>query len=559
MLKHLTITHYALIDHLEIDWPEGFTVITGETGAGKSIMLGALGLLLGGRADAKAIRAGEKKCVVEAVFSLEGLDVGDLFARHDMDDEAEGGECIVRREILASGKSRAFVNDTPVPAAFLKELGSHLIDIHSQHQNLLIRNERFLIDTLDLTAGDAPLLTSYQSAYHALADARNRLKKLREAADEGAKTKDYLQYRLERLDGAQLKEGEQEELEDEQRVLSHAEEIKEALYTASGCLDGEETGVSNLLRRAEEALRSIADHFPDADGLAERLASCRIEADDVASEVSRRAEEIGYDPARLQYVEERLSTIYDLEQSFHLETVTALIAHAEELRQQLDAIETSDDDIARLEAEVERLSEVCRKEASKLTEARTGAARAMEGELTERLALLGMEHVNLQVSLTPRERPDEWGADQVVLLFSANQGVPPRDVSAIASGGEIARLMLALKAYIARRRQLPTIVFDEIDTGVSGNMAERMAKMMRQIADDCQVICITHLPQIAALGANHYRVYKDDTAATTLSHIDRLSPDERVTELAHMLSGTQLTAAAIDNAKALLAAGADVS
>ncbi len=556
MLKHLTITHYALIDHLEIDWPEGFTVITGETGAGKSIMLGALGLLLGGRADSKAIRAGEKKCVVEAVFSLKELDMGDLFARFDIDEDVEGDECIVRREILASGKSRAFVNDTPVAAAFLKELGAHLIDIHSQHQNLLIRNERFLIDTLDLTADNAALLTRYQTTYRALSDARARLKRLREAAEEGAKTKDYLQYRLERLEGAELKVGEQEDLEEEQRLLSHAEEIKEALFTASGCLDGEDTGVSNLLRRAEDALRGIADHFSDAAGLAERLASCRIEADDVASEVSHKAEEIGYDPARLQYVEERLSTIYDLEQSFHLDTVAALIAHSEKLRRQLDAIETSDDDIARLEAEVEHLSEASRKEAELLTAARTEAARAMGQELIERLSLLGMEHVNLQVSLTPREHPDEWGADQVVLLFSANQGVPPRDVSAIASGGEIARLMLALKAYIAKRRQLPTIVFDEIDTGVSGNMAERMAKMMRKIADDCQVICITHLPQIAALGANHYRVYKDDAAATALSHIEHLTPGERVTEVAHMLSGTQLTAAAIDNAKALLEAGA---
>lgn len=550
MLHHLTISHYALIEQLDIDWMPGFSVITGETGAGKSIMLGALNLLLGGRADAKAIQTGEKKCLVEASFDINGLDLEPFFAANDIDFDPK--ECIVRREVLQSGKSRAFINDTPVAIAKLKEIGTAIIDIHSQHQNLLIRNESFLIETLDVMAGQTEPLAAYKCLYNQCRQAIERLKALQERATQGRSDEEYLQFQLNQIDEANIQPNEQEELEKEQNLLSHAEDIKQAFYTAQGLIQSDTFSMTHYLRQASDAVRNIADKHPEAEELAERLRSVRIELEDIEGELEQLAEQTDYDPERLRFIEERLNTLYTLQQKHRVDSVEELLAVGESIRKQLSDIENVDEDIRLQTEEVARLTAMRNAAAARLTEGRRRAAQTTEKELTTALQQMGMPNVKIEISITPRPEPDATGADKVVFLFSANKSIPPQDVSQIASGGEIARLMLSLKALIARRKNLPTIIFDEIDTGVSGTMAERMAQVMRDIASHCQVICITHLPQIAALGIHHFKVYKEDTGDVTRSHIVPLDEKERVEEIAHMLSGAELSQAAIDNAQALL-------
>lgn len=550
MLHHLTISHYALIEQLDIDWMPGFSVITGETGAGKSIMLGALNLLLGGRADAKAIQTGEKKCLVEASFDINGLDLEPFFAANDIDFDPK--ECIVRREVLQSGKSRAFINDTPVAIAKLKEIGTAIIDIHSQHQNLLIRNESFLIETLDVMAGQTEPLAAYKCLYNQCRQAIERLKALQERAAQGRSDEEYLQFQLNQIDEANIQPNEQEELEKEQNLLSHAEDIKQAFYTAQGLIQSDTFSMTHHLRQASDAVRNIADKHPEAEELAERLRSVRIELEDIEGELEQLAEQTDYDPERLRFIEERLNTLYTLQQKHRVDSVEELLAVGESIRKQLSDIENVDEDIRLQTEEVARLTAMRNAAAARLTEGRRRAAQMTEKELTTALQQMGMPNVKIEISITPRPEPDATGADKVVFLFSANKSIPPQDVSQIASGGEIARLMLSLKALIARRKNLPTIIFDEIDTGVSGTMAERMAQVMRDIASHCQVICITHLPQIAALGTHHFKVYKEDTGDVTRSHIVPLDEKERVEEIAHMLSGAELSQAAIDNAQALL-------
>lgn len=550
MLTHLTISHYALIDSLDIDFADGFTVITGETGAGKSIMLGALGLLLGGRADAKAIQTGEKKCMVEASFSLTDKRLEPFFTANDIDyDEAE---CIVRREVLATGKSRAFINDVPVSATKLKELGQSLIDIHSQHQNLLIGHEHFLLDTLDTTAARPDLLDEYHAAYNLWREAEHQLHKLLESEKRGREDEEYYRFQLAQIDEAQLTPDEQNELEEEQRLLAHAEEVKQALYGAKEQIGNDTFSTSQNLRHAQEMLHTIESHLAEAAELAERLHSVQVELDDIEAELEQKAEQIEYDPARLNFVEERLNTIYGLQQKHHVDSVEAVLAIADNLRSRLSAIDNLDEDIAHWRGEAEKRQKALYAVAEKLTQVRQAAGKQIVNELTTSLQGLGMPHVQLEIKLTPRAVPDESGADNADFLFSANKNVPLQSVEQTASGGETARLMLSLKALIARRRALPTIVFDEIDTGVSGTMAERMALVMKEISSGSQVICITHLPQIAALGIHHFKVYKEEHDNRTLSHIIPLDEDGRVNEIANMLSGEKLTEAALDNARALL-------
>ncbi len=550
-LTHLHISHYALIEELDIDFASGFSVITGETGAGKSIMLGALGLLLGNRADAKAIQPGEKKCCVEGTFNIEGIGLEPLFAASDIDYDAT--ECILRREVTQTGKSRSFINDTPVPAAKLKEIGALLIDIHSQHQNLLIRRENFLIDTLDVMAQQPNLPSAYKCLYGQCRNAQHVLDELQKRKSQGETDREYMEFQLKQLDDAALAPDEQNELEQEQQLLAHAEDIKAAFFAAHQCFENEEADLCRSLRKAAESLRSIEGSYAEAGNLAARIESACIELEDVDGELDREGQSVDYDPQRLEQVESRLNTIYELEQKHRVNTVAELLEIAENLRQKIAAIENVDEDIRLQQEEVNRLVALRTKAAAQLTASRQAAAKVMCKELTEALQLLGMPHVVIDIHIAPRTEPDVSGADAVTFLFSANKNMPPQDVSQIASGGEIARLMLSLKALIAKRTNLPTIVFDEIDTGVSGTMADRMAHVMKQIADHCQVICITHLPQIAALGAHHYRVYKEDTAQGTRSHIVQISPEERITEIAHMLSGAEITDAARTNAKALLA------
>lgn len=551
MLTHLHVSHYALIEKLDIDFTSGFSVITGETGAGKSIMLGALALLTGGRADAKAIRPGAAKCCIEGTFCVEGLGLESFFQTADID--FDGVECIVRREVTKAGKSRAFINDTPVQVARLKEISDALIDIHSQHQNLLLGHTHFLLHTLDTLANAPKTLAAYTTCYEAWRNAAHCLQSLEEQAKKGQTDQEYLSFQLAQIEDAALKDGEQEELESEQNLLSHSGEIKEGLYSAYATLCNEEHDVSQLLRAAATSLHNIAGNYPDADELAERIESTRIEIDDIASELDNRTEQVDYNPMRLGEVEERLSTIYTLLQKHHVQDMKELLAVAENLRARLELIENSEETLNKARAKVERLEKQLRADATKLTELRKTAATQLNSQLVKLLQSLGMPAARVELQITPRTTPDPTGLDTPTFLFSANRNMPMQDVCLIASGGETARVMLSLKAIISQHTNLPTIIFDEIDTGVSGTMAESMARVMQQIATRCQVICITHLPQIAALGAAHYRVYKEDTEQLgTISHIVPLTEKERIQEIANMLSGCQMTEAAINNAKALL-------
>ena len=550
MFKSLSINNYALIDRLDISVEPGFTVITGETGAGKSIMLGALGILLGGRAEARAVRTGAAKCVVEAAFDVSALGIQGFFEENDIDFDGE--ECILRREVTAAGKSRAFINDTPVPAARLKEIGALVIDIHSQHRNLLIGREDYLLDTLDTVAANTAEKTAYAAAYTQWRKAEEDLKALRLQAEKGQTDGDYLKFQLTQIQEAALLPDEQEELEKENALLEHAEEIKASLGSAAFAINGSDGERLAELRRAAQLLESIAAHLPEAAALAERLESARIEIGDIADELERQSEGIDFNPARAEQVASRLNLIYDLLQKHRAASITELLALAKDWEEQLNRLENMESLLEESQRRCAALLADLRKKGSVLTATRGKAAKIVEQSLTESLHTLGMPNVSIQFSLQPREVPAACGMDTPVFLFSANKNVPMQPVSEIASGGEIARVMLALKGLIARHKNLPTIIFDEIDTGVSGTMAERMAVMMGEIAKHCQVLCITHLPQIAAKGNAHFRVHKEENETGTTSHISRLSPEERVREIATMLSGAEISEAAVSNAKALL-------
>ena len=550
MLTHLTISNYALIEKLDIDLSSGFSVITGETGAGKSIILGALGLICGQRADAKALKAGAAKCLIEATFDVSGLQLEHFFADNDID--FDGAECIVRREITAAGKSRAFLNDTPVQLTVLKELSAYIIDIHSQHRNLLMGREDFLLSVLDVMADNADCRKDYASAYHAYTVAEKELRQLREQVAKDQTDTEYMQFQLQQLKEANLKEGEQEELEQEQELLEHAEEIRQSLQGAYTMLNTEDSAVTQQLRQAVNALRQVERVMPDAASWAERLESCRIELADLEQDIEQATERTEADPQRLAFLDERLSTLYSLQKKHHKTSVEELIELRDSLAEQLDRIENSDEYLAKKTLEVEQLFKSLCATGKALTKTRTTAAATLQSGLCERLQLLGMPAVQVTFQITERTNPETSGMDAVTFLFSANKNVPMQDVSQIASGGEIARLMLSLKAILSEHQNLPTIIFDEIDTGVSGKMAEKMAEVMQVMAKSCQVICITHLPQIAALGEEHYFVYKTEHSDATTSSIKQLDNEGRIREIATMLSGAELTQAAIENAKALL-------
>ena len=550
MLKHLHISHYALIESLDIDLERGYTVITGETGAGKSILLGALGLLLGARADAHVVKDGEQKCVVEAVFDTEGLDLAAFFAENDLEDN--GGECIIRRELTATGKSRAFVNDSPVLLGVLKPLGARLVDIHSQHQNLLLGNEDFLLQTLDLVAGNTGEREAYAMAFTAYQEACSALEQVMLQARKDSAEQELLAFQLQQLAEFAPREGEQQELEEEQQLLAHAEEIKGNLFQAAGHFSNEECDLCQRLRQCEQTLRGVGSHLALAEELAQRIESARIELADIKDEIETQLERVEFNPQRLEYVDERIARLYELQKKHGVETDAALIAIQQQLQHRLDAIENIDEEVARLQKAVDESHKHVLEKAAALTETRRKAADTLAAELVQSIATLGMPHGKVMMQIDAKSEPGPEGTDAVTLLFSANKGVTPQDVQDIASGGEVSRLMLALKAFTARYRQLPTIIFDEIDTGVSGTMAESMGRLMKELADHCQVICITHLPQIAALGTSHFRVYKEEDATGTHSHIAALGTEERVVEIANMLSGAELTDAAISNAKTLL-------
>ena len=550
MLRSLYIQNYALIEKLDIGFDSGFSVITGETGAGKSIILGAIGLLLGQRADVKSIRKGASKCIIEARFDVSAYGMQPFFEANELEYE---DECILRRELYASGKSRAFINDTPASLAQMKELGELLIDVHSQHQNLLLNKEGFQLNVLDLLAHDDAELAAYQKLYNDWRQARQDLEALVARAEQSRADEGYIRFQLEQLEEANLTDGEQEELEQEAEMLAHAEDIKAGLYRAGQALNADEGGVLEALKDCQNTMMGLRSVFAPAGELADRLDSVYIELKDISQEVSDKEEEVEFNPARLDEVNARLNLIYSLQQKHRVDTVKALLSLQENYALQLSAITSSDEDIARLEAQVKELFSQVTTQAQVLTEARTRAAREVERQMAARLVPLGMPNVRFQVEMGVRKEPGGHGADTVNFLFSANKNGVLQNISSVASGGEIARVMLSVKAMIAGAVKLPTIVFDEIDTGVSGEIADRMADIMQEMGDnDRQVISITHLPQIAARGRAHYKVYKEDNEVETNSHIRRLTDDERVEELAHMLSGATLTEAALNNARALL-------
>ena len=550
VLTHLHISNYALIDSLDLDLGADFTVITGETGAGKSIILGALGLLQGHRADAKVLRRADAKCIVEGTFDTAGLPIEPLLEAAEI--EADGHTLLIRREISAAGKSRAFVNDTPATLNVLRQLAEHLIDIHSQHQNLLLSHENYLLDTLDLVADNAALRHDYAQALSDHRAARRRLQELQELSGRDGQDRDYLSFQLEQIDGSAFEVDEQARLEADSEALTHAEDIQSALAHAATRLSNDEFDVLDCLRQAESDLRDAARHRPETEALADRLESARIEIDDILSDVERLADSVEIDPVGLERTNRRLSKLYALQRKHNVETIAELHRVADDFRARLDAIDHAEEHLAEAQAQLSATLERTLSAGAQLTDSRRRAGEEICTTLRTDLAQLGMPHTQLAFDFRPRTAPDATGTDTVTFLFSANPGMPPRDLAETASGGEIARLMLALKALVAGRRNLPSIVFDEIDTGVSGTMARRMGQLMRRMGHSVQVLCITHLPQIAALGTDHLRVAKHQRGGETLSTLTRLTADERINELATMLSGTEITPAALANARELL-------
>ena len=554
MLKKLDIRNFTLIDHLEMALYPGFSVITGETGAGKSIVIGAIGLLLGNRADAKQVKRGCDKCIIEATFDLSiyHSDVlKDFFEDNDLDYEPE--ECLLRREVNANGKSRAFINDTPVTLALMRELGEQLIDVHSQHQNLLLSKEDFQLNVVDIIARDRQQLADYRAAFAEYRSAQRRLEELREQIATSRDNEDFLRFQQKELSEANLASGEQEQLEQEAELMSHAEDIKRALHEADYGLSGDDTGIVNLTRSIATQLRSVADVYPEAQELAERLESCFVELKDISQEIASKVDDVEYDPQRFNLITQRLDTIYTLQQKFHVQTVDELLDRLNGINAQLDNIDNSDEELQELERSVEKLHAVCVEKAAVLTGMRRKSATMVEQELSKLLVPLGIPKVRFKVEVSPADLSTN-GADKVMFLFSANSSTDMQPVSQVASGGEIARVMLSLKAMISKAIGLPTIIFDEIDTGVSGRVAEQMAHIMRDMGKaNRQVLCITHLPQIAAAGSTHYKVAKQETEQGTVSTMTQLSDEQRITEIAQMLSGSDVSQAAVDNAKSLLA------
>ena len=550
MLKQLYIKNFTLIDELNIQMHPGFSVITGETGAGKSIILGAIGLLLGNRADSKSIKAGRDRCVIEAHFDLSKYDMQQFFTDNDIDEDLS--DTIIRRELTAAGKSRAFINDTPVSLTKMRELGEQLVDIHSQHQNLLLQKEDFQLNVVDIIAQDEKQRKNYEAAYNQYKQANQKLNALKAEIEKNRENEDFLRFQFKELDEAQLQNGEQEELEQEYEMLSHSEDIKTALYQADNHLSGDDGNIIERLKQISEQLANIKDVYPEVTELLERIDSSYIELKDIAQEVNGLTDHVEFDPARLETINERLDKLNSLQQKFHVRDLGELIETYHQLEEQLSHIDHSDEDVEALEQEVVQLLEKVQKQAKELTAIRTKAAKKVEEEMKQRLIPLGIPNVRFSISLTEKPLSHD-GGDKVSFLFSANKSTPLQPVTQVASGGEIARVMLSLKAMISGAVKLPTIIFDEIDTGVSGKIAEKMAQIMVEMGNhERQVLSITHLPQIAAMGSHHYKVSKEETDEGTISRMTELSQQERIQEIAQMLSGSDVSEAALANAKELL-------
>lgn len=550
MLKQLYIRNFTLIDELDIKLYPGFSVITGETGAGKSIILGAIGLLLGNRADSKAIKSGKERCVIEAHFDLSRYDMKGFFDDNDIDFDAE--DTIIRRELTSAGKSRAFINDTPVPLTKMRELGEQLVDIHSQHQNLLLKKEDFQLNVVDILAQDAEHIKAYQAVYQQYRSALSRLEQLKQELIKNRENEEFMRFQHKELDEAHLEPGELEQLEQESDILNHSEEIKSALYEADHSLSDDEGSILQLLRNASYSISNIREIYPEVAELSDRLDSSYIELKDIAQEISSSLDRIDFDPARLEQLNTRLDQLNTLLQKFHVETVEELIETRDLLAQQLEHIDNGNEDIEILQKEVDQKLIKAMSAAHSLSSLRKKVAKSIETEMKNRLVPLGIPNVRFEIEFAEKSLCRD-GADKVSFLFSANRSTPLQPISQVASGGEIARVMLSLKAMISGAVKLPTIIFDEIDTGVSGKIAEKMAEIMTEMGNqNRQVISITHLPQIAAMGSHHYKVMKEETQTGTISQMRELTPEQRVEEIAQMLSGSDISQAALANAKELI-------
>lgn len=550
MLRTLIIRNYVLIEELELDFRSGFTTITGETGAGKSILLGAIGLLMGQRADHSIIRPGSDKCIIEALFGHPDKTIKRLLAAEDIDCDEQ--ELIIRREVSSKGKSRAFVNDTPASLALLKQLSEYLIDIHSQHKNLLLGDAQFQLAVLDLYGNLQGEREAYYSVYKRYQTLSKELETARQAAQEAMREQDFIQFQFTQLDEAQLRPGELDSLEAEEQALSHALDIKAGLARAYSTLDDDKRGALPALSTALDALGSVRRYWPAAEELYERVQSTRLELRDIADTLSQQEESIEYDPERLAIVEQRLDLLNTLLTKHNCPDIESLIALREELDERLQSINNSDETIRELELQLEQCQGELQSLAQTLYERRHSAAQAIEGKLIEGLRILGMPHIRFEIKLQHGAHYGPTGADTVTYLFSANKDIPLEPVADIASGGEISRLMLCIKSLIADRRQLPTIIFDEIDTGVSGDIADRIGLILQQMGRSMQVMAVTHLPQIAAAGSQHIYIYKEHSSSATLSHIRYLEEAERIEEIARMQSGNNLSAITLAAAKELL-------
>lgn len=550
MLKQLYIQNFTLIDEMNILFHPGFSVITGETGAGKSIILGALGLLKGNRADTKQIRQGEDRCIIEAHFDIRQYDLKDFFLENDLDDDPH--DCILRREININGKSRAFINDTPASLSVMKDLGERLIDIHSQHQNLLLNKEDFQLHVVDILTKDEDTLRKYQESYQKYKKEQTILEEMIAKVSKDQENEDYLRFQLQELSDAALSEGEQEVLEQEISTLEHAEEIKSALYLSQNLISNESNGIIETLNQVSQQLQKIEQIYTPVQEISQRMEICYIEMKDLLQEITALGEQVSYNPQQLEQSQARLDTINSLEHKYHVASIAELIAYQQKIQEQINLLDHSDEEIQKQKDIVAKLLDNCTQQAERLTTIRKKAAKTIESEMKARLVPLGIPKINFKVDIKPKELSSN-GKDSVSFLFSANTNSPLSPVSQVASGGEIARVMLSLKAMISGAVKLPTIIFDEIDTGVSGSVAEKMAHIMDEMGNNHrQVISITHLPQIAALGKNHYKVSKTETPNGTISNMTPLNEQQRIEEIAQMLSGSNITKAALANARELL-------
>lgn len=545
MLKSLTIENYALIDSLNVEWDESLNIITGETGAGKSILLGALGLLLGAKNEGQATKDLERNCVVEATFDIAKLNLEAIFEANDLDYEPE---ITIRRIITPAGKSRAFIGDMPVQLATLKEIGAHLVDIHSQHQNLILASEEFRTTTLDTLAANDPLMEAYTAQLATLNALRAEERRMRTEFEAARKDEEWLRYTVEEFRAAKLKEGEQAETEQTLATLESADRIGEALTTLRNTLDDEELGALVMLTRSEREFEALGESYPAGAAIAERLKSVVAELKDISATAADETERIDADPEKLQKLSDRLNTIYSLEMKHRAESFDDLLAKAATFEARLSTIDNSDAELKALEARIAEADGECRKAAKALHDSRVEVAKRLEESVVTTLRMLGMEDAQFVVEVAEREQYTPLGTDDVAYLFTANRTTKPAAVERIASGGELSRIMLALKALIAEKRMLPTVIFDEIDTGVSGRIADAMGDIIARMAETMQIVDITHLPQVASKSGAHFVVYKEEGR----SNIRRLAKAERVDEIAKMLSGSEITDAARKQARILL-------